>query len=264
MPTTYTTITEAEIKALKGLPTGLPTKLLGLRNNVEHLKELYDNLEIPSITGLATEVYVTQAITGLSGSYIALNKIVNDVTTGGADKVLSAEQGKILKGLIGTLQSDFASVQTAFNTLNNPDDVNFDTLMEIGNAIKNLNTLAGDIISDDDSDSSTTKAASSRRVKELKDAVDAIFVPKSVFQTASYTLAADETIAYFTPSSVGVVATLPADAVVGREYVIHNLSATNVMTSSFDAIEFEVGTYAAFVCDANSDGSSATFKKVVG
>jgi hypothetical protein len=264
MPTTYTTITEAEIKAMKGLPTGLPTKLLGFRNNIEHLKELYDNLSIPSIAGLATETYVTQAITGLSGTYIAIDKIVNDVTTGGAGKVLSAEQGKTLKGLIDTLQSDFASVQTSFNTLNNPDDVNFDTLKEIGDAIKRLDTLTGDIISNSDSDNSTTKAASSRRVFDLKQAVDAIFVPKSVFKTASYTLAADETIAYFTPSTVGVVATLPTDAVVGREYVIHNLSEANVMTSSFDAIEFEVGTYAAFVCDTNSDGSSATFKKVVG
>lgn len=58
-------------------------------------------------------------------SALNTSHIVDDVTTGGSGSVLSAEQGKVLKGLIDNL-----------NTLVTSNDVSLDTLQEIVDFIK--------------------------------------------------------------------------------------------------------------------------------
>ena len=42
-------------------------------------------------------------ITAITSGKVNVSDIVNDLTTGGTDKVLSAEQGKVLKGLIDAI-----------------------------------------------------------------------------------------------------------------------------------------------------------------
>lgn len=42
-------------------------------------------------------------LAGITGGFVKAENIVNDLTTGGAAKVLSAEQGKVLKGMLDNI-----------------------------------------------------------------------------------------------------------------------------------------------------------------
>jgi len=55
------------------------------------------------------------SVDALVADKVAKADIVNDLTSGGADKVLSAEQGKALKELIDSLQSGLEAVHTHDN-----------------------------------------------------------------------------------------------------------------------------------------------------
>lgn len=65
--------------------------------------------------------------------------LVNDLTTGGTTKALTAEQGKILKGLIDSLEiSNISGLQAALDLKANATDVY--TKTEINNTLSVLNT----------------------------------------------------------------------------------------------------------------------------
>ena len=57
------------------------------------------------VTGEQVDEKITQAISDAAANYVKYTDIINDTTTGGATKVLSAEQGKVLKGEIDSLKS---------------------------------------------------------------------------------------------------------------------------------------------------------------
>ena len=71
------------------------------------------------------ESNISSINSNISTNYIPKSDIVNDLTTGGTGKVLSAEQGKSLKTLIDSI-----------NTLLSSNDVNLDTVQELVDAIK--------------------------------------------------------------------------------------------------------------------------------
>lgn len=89
--------------------------------------------------------------------------IVNDLTTGGTDKVLSAEQGKTLKGLIDGI-----------NTILQSDDVNLDTVQEVVDFLKQIQTELNSILVDNLTTNDSTKALTAKQGKVLKDALDAL------------------------------------------------------------------------------------------
>lgn len=66
------------------------------------------------VTGDQVDEKIDQAITTAADSYVKYTDIINETTSGGAAKVLSAEQGKVLQGeidaleaLVGTKPEDF-------------------------------------------------------------------------------------------------------------------------------------------------------------
>lgn len=57
------------------------------------------------VTGDQVDEKITQAISDAAADYVKYTDIINDTTTGGATKVLSAEQGKVLQSEIDSLES---------------------------------------------------------------------------------------------------------------------------------------------------------------
>ncbi|MFE3868686.1 hypothetical protein ACFX5E_11455 [Flavobacterium sp. LS2P90] len=110
---------------------------------------------------------------GVAGGYVPLNEfakiaseylnIVNDLVTGGATSLASAETVKTLKTQID-----------AINTLLTSNDVNLDTVQEIVNAIKTVETSLSTILINDLTTGGTTKAATAETVKVLKGLFDAL------------------------------------------------------------------------------------------
>lgn len=108
---------------------------------------------------------------GVAGGYVPLNEfqkiasqylnIVNDLVTGGADSLLSAEQGKQVQ-----LQLD------AISSILFSDNVNLDTIQEIVNAIENTQTYLETILVNDLTTGGTTKALTAEMGKSLKALID--------------------------------------------------------------------------------------------
>lgn len=89
----------------------------------------------------------------LISSYL---KLVNDLVTGGTDAVLSAEQGKNLQNQIDGI-----------NTLLSSDDVNLDTVQELVDAIKEVETSLTTILVNDLTTGGVTKALTAEMGKLL-------------------------------------------------------------------------------------------------
>jgi hypothetical protein len=113
---------------------------------------------------------------GVAGGYVPLDEfvkianeyltIVNDLVTGGATNLLSAEQGVVLKTQIDSI-----------NTLLTSNDVNLDTVQEIVNAIKTVETSLETILVNDLTTGGTTKALTAEMGKVLKGLIDGLVVP---------------------------------------------------------------------------------------
>lgn len=91
--------------------------------------------------------------TKLAAQYL---NIVNDLVTGGATALLSAEQGKVLQGQI-----------SAINTLLTSDNVNLDTVQELVDAIETVQLSLSSILVNDLTTGGTTKALTAEMGKQL-------------------------------------------------------------------------------------------------
>lgn len=110
---------------------------------------------------------------GVPGGYAPLDefnriaagflKIVDDLVTGGSDALLSAEQGKILKTQIDGI-----------NALLTSNDVNLDTVQEIVDAIKAVETSLSTILVNDLTTGGVTKALTAEMGKSLKALIDGL------------------------------------------------------------------------------------------
>ena len=114
---------------------------------------------------------------GVAGGYVPLNEfskiayeflsIVNNLTDGGTTSILSAEQGKILQTQIDGI-----------NLLLTSNDVNLDTVQEIVDAIKTVETSLSSILVNDLTTGGATKALTAEMGKILKGLVDALSTAK--------------------------------------------------------------------------------------
>ncbi|WP_281237834.1 hypothetical protein [Flavobacterium praedii] len=91
--------------------------------------------------------------TKLAAQYL---NIVNDLVTGGATALLSAEQGKVLQTQI-----------SAINTLLTSDNVNLDTIQELVDAIETVQMSLSSILVNDLTTGGTTKALTAEMGKQL-------------------------------------------------------------------------------------------------
>ena len=115
---------------------------------------------------------------GVAGGYVPLDEfskiahqflsIVNNLTTGGTMSLLSAEQGVVLQTQID-----------AINTLLTSDDINLDTVQELVDAIKTVETSLETILVDDLTTGGTTKALTAEMGKSLKSLIDG----KGIYET---------------------------------------------------------------------------------
>ena len=91
--------------------------------------------------------------TKLAAQYL---NIVNDLVTGGATALLSAEQGKVLQTQVN-----------AINTLLTSDNVNLDTVQELVDAIETVQLSLSTILVNDLTTGGTTKALTAEMGKQL-------------------------------------------------------------------------------------------------
>ncbi|WP_281322892.1 hypothetical protein [Flavobacterium aestivum] len=114
---------------------------------------------------------------GVAGGYAPLNDyiklasqyldIVDDLTTGGSSSLASAETVKTLKTQI-----------TAINTLLTSNDINLDTVQELVDAIKTVQTSISTILVNDLTTGGTTKALTAEMGKSLKALYDSLSTNK--------------------------------------------------------------------------------------
>ncbi|MEN2400604.1 hypothetical protein GKZ90_0012505 [Flavobacterium sp. MC2016-06] len=97
---------------------------------------------------------------------------VDDLITGGIDAVLTAEQGKKLQ-----IQID------GINTILSSDDINLDTVQELVDAIKEIQTYLDTILINDLTTGGITKALTAEMGKSLKALIDGIYQPDTLIST---------------------------------------------------------------------------------
>lgn len=125
--------------------------------------DLFDAKEDKSKRGAALGYAPLNEFTKLAIDYL---NVVNDLVTGGADSLLTAEQGKLLQVQI-----------TAINTLLTSDNVNLDNVQEIVDAIETVQTSLSTILVNDLTSGGTTKALTAEMGKTLKGLIDGFVVP---------------------------------------------------------------------------------------
>jgi hypothetical protein len=121
---------------------------------------LFEAKEDKTQKGVANGYAPLNEFTKLATQYL---DIVNDLVTGGSTSLLSAEQGKVLKAKIDTIGIILAS-----------DDVNLDTVQELVEAIKTIQTSLGAILVNDLTTGGTTKALTAEMGKTLKVLIDSL------------------------------------------------------------------------------------------
>lgn len=73
-----------------------------------------DGGDLDRLKELVTAINANKdSIDALVADHVKKSEIINDLLTGGADKVLSAEQGKVLKGLLDSLTSTVGNLKTS-------------------------------------------------------------------------------------------------------------------------------------------------------
>lgn len=126
--------------------------------------ELLSGFEIKSEKGEANGYVPLNEFVKISSQFL---NIVNDRITGGADALFSAEQGKILQTQINGI-----------NALLSSDDLNLDTVQEIIDTIKAVETSLETILVNDLTTGGTTKALTAEMGKSLKNMIDVIATTK--------------------------------------------------------------------------------------
>jgi hypothetical protein len=115
--------------------------------------ELFADFELKSNKGIANGYVPLDEFRKIAIEFL---NVVNDLVTGGADAVLTAEQGKLLQNQINGI-----------NSLLSSDDVNLDTVQEIIDAIKEVETSLETILVNDLITGGTTKALTAEQGKVL-------------------------------------------------------------------------------------------------
>jgi hypothetical protein len=189
---------------------------------------LFDSKEDKNNKGVADGYVPLDEIVKISSQYLS---IIDDLVTGGSNNLLSAEQGKILKTQI-----------TAINTLLTSNDINLDTVQELVDAIKTVQTSLSSILVNDLTTGGTTKALTAEMGKTLKtlyDTLSANKVEKGGYNGTAQELKngidniyqPDAVIRSITPTRVGNVFTYPANE---YEYLLsktHIINAVDFVTT---------------------------------
>lgn len=106
---------------------------------------------------------VSTAMSSALALKVDIANIINDVVTGGTTKVLSAEQGKVLKTQID-----------AINTILTSDNVNLDSVQEIVDAIEAIQSSGGTVLVNDLTTGGVTKALTAEQGVVLKGFIDTL------------------------------------------------------------------------------------------
>lgn len=122
-------------------------------------RDLFNLKEDKSEKGTANGYAPLNEFTKIAVEYL---NIVNDVVTGGATSILSAEQGKILQNRID-----------AINLILTSDNINLDTIQELVDAIESVQNYLNSILVNDLTTGGTTKALTAEMGKSLKALIDA-------------------------------------------------------------------------------------------
>ncbi|MBA4318502.1 MAG: hypothetical protein C0412_08885 [Flavobacterium sp.] len=128
--------------------------------------DLFDAKEDKTQKGVAGGYVPLDEFTKIANEYLT---IVNDLVTGGATSLASAETVKTLKTQIDGI-----------NTLLTSNDVNLDTVQEIVDAIKTVETSLSTILVNDLTTGGTTKAATAETVKTLKGLIDGLYANETI------------------------------------------------------------------------------------
>jgi hypothetical protein len=116
--------------------------------------DLFETKEDKNKKGIASGYAPLDSFTKLASQYL---NIVNDLTTGGSTELLSAEQGKILKGQVDAINALLAS-----------DNVNLDTVQELVDAIETVQASLSSILVNDLTTGGITKALTAEMGKLLQ------------------------------------------------------------------------------------------------
>jgi len=116
---------------------------------------LFSGKENKNEKGIVNGYAPLDAAAKIAAQYL---NIVNNLTTGGVENLLSAEQGKLLQGQINGI-----------NTLLASDNVNLDTVQELVDAIETFQTSLSTILVNDLTTGGVTKALTAEMGKLLQD-----------------------------------------------------------------------------------------------
>jgi hypothetical protein len=209
----------ADIEGIDDLLNGKASKTVlddHLTNDLAHTP-LFNAKEDKNQKGAVNGYAPLDEFIKIASQYLT---IVDNLVTGGHDSLLSAEQGKILKTQID-----------AINILLTSNDVNLDTVQEIVDAIKTVQTSLNTILVNDLTTGGTTKALTAEMGKTLKGLIDALTTSISGKMSTIITTVKTITSANLTTQDaagfVAYVNTLGAPLVVGaNEIVEYQLSDT--------------------------------------
>lgn len=136
------------------------------QNKVTYIKGRFDQTlkEDKANKGIADGYAPLNASVKIAATYL---DIVNNLIDGGIDKLLSAEQGSVLKSQIDAIYILLAS-----------DNINLDTVQEIVDAIETVQLSLSTILVNDLTTGGVTKALTAEMGKTLKGLVDALTTNK--------------------------------------------------------------------------------------
>ena len=136
------------------------------QNKVTYIKGRFDQTlkEDKTNKGIADGYAPLNASVKIAATYL---DIVNNLIDGGIDKLLSAEQGTVLKSQIDAIYILLAS-----------DNINLDTVQEIVDAIETVQLSLSTILVNDLTTGGVTKALTAEMGKTLKGLVDALTTNK--------------------------------------------------------------------------------------
>nr|WP_315175551.1 hypothetical protein [uncultured Flavobacterium sp.] len=120
--------------------------------------DLFNDKEDKNQKGAPDGYAPLDEFTKLAAQYL---NIVNDLVTGGAESLLSAEQGKVLQMQVN-----------AINNLLTSDNMNLDTLQELVDAVETVQASLSTILVNDLTTGGMTKALTAEMGKTLKGLID--------------------------------------------------------------------------------------------
>lgn len=147
-------LTRNQMMVVDGVQFYLNTMDLGYYAN-QSVLEIKFRLKAESLENMLLEnYYLINDLGKIDSIYL---DIINDLTTGGENRILSAEQGKVIGQKIQQIETILAS-----------DDINLDSIQEIIDAIKNVRTSLETILVNDLTTGGITKALTAEMGKLLQ------------------------------------------------------------------------------------------------